>query len=119
MNGILPTSWTSRAWLGLWCALVGLLATNLSAGAAPPAEPPSTATNKTSQTKAAKVPATAKLIDFDVSVTPKQARPGQTVKLTITGKPKPGYYTYPLTQRTPDQNEGYLSELKYQETPGL
>lgn len=42
----------------------------------------------------------ADVIDFDISVTPKEVRPGQTVKLTITGTPKPGYHAYPLTQRT-------------------
>src|SRR5271166_4200055 len=34
------------------------------------------------------------VIDFDTSVTPKEARPGQTVQLTITGTPKPGYHAY-------------------------
>src|SRR5947209_12478464 len=35
------------------------------------------------------------LIRFDVSVTPPEARPGQTVRLTIKGTPKEGYHTYP------------------------
>src|SRR5438128_2708729 len=35
-------------------------------------------------------------IDFEVTVTPKQARRGETVLLTIAGTPKPGFHTYPL-----------------------
>jgi thiol:disulfide interchange protein DsbD len=59
------------------------------------------------------------VIDFEVSVTPKEVRPGQTVKLTITGTPKPGYHAYPITQRTKVQEGKLLTELKYEDTPGL
>src|ERR1700741_3795442 len=38
-------------------------------------------------------------IDFAVTVSPKEAKRGETVKLTITGTPRPGFHTYPLTQR--------------------
>lgn len=58
-------------------------------------------------------------IDFDVKLEPQQARRGETVKLTITGMPRPGFHTYPLTQRTPDQDEIGLSKLVYKDTPGL
>jgi thiol:disulfide interchange protein DsbD len=61
----------------------------------------------------------ASVIDFEVSVTPKEVQPGQTVKLTITGIPKPGFHTYPLTQRTPTQEGRYVTRLQYQESPWL
>src|SRR5437667_7078842 len=47
---------------------------------------------------AAKNP-TADRIDFAVSVTPKEAKRGETVQVVITGTPRPGFHTYPLTQR--------------------
>jgi thiol:disulfide interchange protein len=53
-------------------------------------------------------PATADRIDFKVSVTPQEARRGETVKLTITGIPKPGFHTYPMTQRSADKSESGL-----------
>jgi thiol:disulfide interchange protein DsbD len=58
-------------------------------------------------------------IDFQVEVTPAKARPGEVVKLTIKGEPRPGYHTYPLTQRSPDQDESGLSQVIFDETPGL
>ncbi|HLN30656.1 MAG TPA: cytochrome c biogenesis protein CcdA [Gemmataceae bacterium] len=36
------------------------------------------------------------LIDLKFTIEPAQVRRGQTVKLTITGVPKPGYHTYPF-----------------------
>src|SRR5262249_44629595 len=36
-------------------------------------------------------------IDFAVSISPKEAAPGQVVKLTITGRPKPGFHIYAFT----------------------
>ena len=66
-------------------------------------------------------PPTADRIDFEVSVSPSQARRGETVRLTIKGVPRPGYHTYPITQRADNlsQVEGQLSQLKYESTPGL
>lgn len=58
-----------------------------------------------------KPPATDKMIDFDVSVTPGAARPGEVVKVVIKGTPKPGYHTYPITERSPKQAEDQLSSL--------
>jgi thiol:disulfide interchange protein DsbD len=60
-------------------------------------------------------------IDFVVSITPKEAKRGETVKLTITGTPRPGFHTYPLTQRAdnPIQDELALSKLIFENTPGL
>lgn len=68
---------------------------------------------------AAKRNPTAERIDFQVAVTPPQARRGETVQLTITGIPRPGFHTYPLTQRAPDQDLVQLSKLTYEATPGL
>src|SRR5438105_11802584 len=42
---------------------------------------------------------TAGLIEFRVAVEPAEARPGQTVRVTIQGVPKSGYHSYPLTVR--------------------
>lgn len=67
--------------------------------------------------KKPKAPATASRIDFEVRVEPKKARRGETVKLTINGKPRPGLHTYPITQRTPNQNEFGLSSLKFAPSP--
>jgi thiol:disulfide interchange protein DsbD len=46
-------------------------------------------------------------------------RRGQTFTLHITGQPAAGYHTYPITQRTPKQDEVQLSTLTYKATPGL
>jgi thiol:disulfide interchange protein DsbD len=60
-------------------------------------------------------------IDFQVAVTPERAWPGEMIQLTITGTPRPGYHTYPLTQRSADpaQDASGLSVLKYQENPAF
>lgn len=52
-------------------------------------------------------------IRFQVTVEPNEARPGQVVKLIITGTPEPGFHTYAFTKRTreqtvPGQNIGVL-----------
>jgi thiol:disulfide interchange protein DsbD len=68
---------------------------------------------------AAKADPTANLLRFDVSVTPAEAKPGQVVRVTITGTPKEGYHTYPLTRRTEKQDEAGLSQLRYEPNPQL
>jgi thiol:disulfide interchange protein DsbD len=79
-----------------------------------------------------KAPPTAKLIDFSIQVTPsplsvvdpfsdankagvtlKDVKPGQAFRLTITGTPKQGFHTYPLTRRSTQQQEEQLSTLTY------
>jgi thiol:disulfide interchange protein len=47
-----------------------------------------------------------------VGAMPKEFRRGETFFLTITGKPKEGYHTYPLTMRT-DTQSGGNSKLTY------
>jgi thiol:disulfide interchange protein DsbD len=59
------------------------------------------------------------IIDFEIGFKPASARRGQVVTLTIKGTPKPGYHTYPLTQRTAEQIPAQLSKLKWDETGGL
>jgi thiol:disulfide interchange protein len=46
---------------------------------------------------------------------------GETFKLTITGKPRKGFHTYPITQRAanPEQVPLGLSRIKFEPTPGL
>jgi thiol:disulfide interchange protein DsbD len=61
----------------------------------------------------------ADVLDLNVSVTPRQAQPGQTVRLTIAGTPKPGYHAYPITERTKSQVGKLLTELKFEPTSGL
>src|SRR5205823_5715154 len=58
-------------------------------------------------------------IDFEITVKPKHARRGEVVQLTVTGTPRPGFHTYPLTQRTPNQEPSQLSTLTYGPAPGL
>jgi thiol:disulfide interchange protein DsbD len=60
-------------------------------------------------------------ITFTAAIEPKEARPGETVRLTITGTPKRGYHTYPLTQRSEDdaQDKSGLCRLEYAKTAGL
>jgi thiol:disulfide interchange protein DsbD len=60
-------------------------------------------------------------IDYDVAVSPSRVRRGETVKLTIIGAPRPGYHTYPLTQRSSDpaQDPSQLSSLRYSGIPGV
>lgn len=61
----------------------------------------------------------AERISFTAVVEPSQARRGETVRLTISGRPKPGYYTYPLTIRTEEQNEVGLATLTVRDSAGL
>jgi thiol:disulfide interchange protein DsbD len=57
--------------------------------------------------------ATESRLRFEVTVEPKEAKPGQTVRVTIKGVLKPGFHTYPLTQRAPQQEELQLSTLSW------
>lgn len=61
----------------------------------------------------------AKLIDFKVSVEPRNAKPGELVRLTIAGVLKEGHYTYPLTQRSPQQNDSALVKITIEDVDGL
>jgi thiol:disulfide interchange protein DsbD len=60
-------------------------------------------------------------IDFQIAVEPKQARRGETVRVSIRGVPRPGYHTYPLTMRSsdPSQDPTQLCQLTYERTAGL
>src|SRR6266851_8583322 len=86
-----------------------------SAGAAPEDRATAKATRKVNAT-----PIDDRM-DFEITVTPRQARRGETVLLTIACAPKPGFHTYPLTQRSanPLQDPVQLSTLKYSSVPGL
>jgi thiol:disulfide interchange protein len=78
-------------------------------------------TDSSSRNSAAAKNPTADRIDFDVSVTPKEAKRGEIVKLNILGIPRPGFHTYPLTQRAknPLQDELALSQIIFDKNPGL
>ena len=112
-----PMGQAVGVWRACWCGLAALSLVAASAGATPPASSP---TAKPAKPGADAASAISKRIDLSVSVTPPQARRGETVKLTITGRPKPGYHTYPITQRTAAEDEDTLSKPpKYEEAPGL
>lgn len=90
------------------------------------ADPKPAAVGKVSQesataTRKGKATPIDERIDFEITVTPKQGRRGETVRLTITGTPKPGFHTYPLTQRSADpaQDPSQLSRLEYGSVAGL
>ncbi len=63
-----------------------------------------------------KVDPTADLIDFVATVSPEEAKPGNVITVTITGKPHRGAHTYPVTQRLNDQSELELTTLLYLDT---
>jgi thiol:disulfide interchange protein DsbD len=109
-----------RAGLGLLCALcVGLLMPASAIAAAPPS--------------AKKLETTADRIDFSVAVetwpedpfsdanqagiSSKEVAAGSVIRVVITGKPRPGFHTYPLTRRADGQDEGQLSSLTFKEAP--
>jgi thiol:disulfide interchange protein len=55
-------------------------------------------------------------IKFDVAVDKKEVKPGDVIRVTITGTLTPGYHTYPLTKRTEQQDPNYLAKLTYLDT---
>jgi thiol:disulfide interchange protein DsbD len=57
------------------------------------------------------------LISFDVQVQPKEVRPGEVVKVTLTGKIKEGWHTYPINTIALAQTQ--VSTLKYGGTTDL
>src|SRR4051812_8031551 len=88
-----------------WLTLAVLLALG-SLSRAQPEDDPFAPANQAPPHKAAINPVTqrlAQLIDFKTTVEPAEVKPGELVKLTITGTLKPGFHTYPITQRTDDQ----------------
>jgi thiol:disulfide interchange protein len=60
-------------------------------------------------------------IDFEISIAPKQVRRGEVAQITVTGVPRPGFHTYPLTQRSANQEQdpSQLSTLVYGSVPGV
>jgi thiol:disulfide interchange protein DsbD len=46
-------------------------------------------------------------------------RPGQLVRVTITGTPLKGYHTYPITRRTANQKVDQLTKLSYEPSKEL
>jgi thiol:disulfide interchange protein len=43
------------------------------------------------------------VIDFEVAVSPKEVKRGQTVRVTVTGLPRTGWHTFAMNVTTPDQ----------------
>jgi thiol:disulfide interchange protein DsbD len=69
----------------------------------------------------AKPPKTAELIDFKVRLVPAAVGRGEMVELKITGKPRSGYHTYPITQRADnrDQSPDQLSKIVFDDAAEL
>jgi len=66
--------------------------------------------------------AVAGLIDFKVAVEPPQVKRGEIARLTITGTPREGHYTYSFTKKTADQGGvGFMISLleSPSATPGI
>jgi thiol:disulfide interchange protein DsbD len=108
-------------------ALVLLVAAfgGISAGVAGPGDDDpfadSNAATATPKTAGEPVPVdkTADLLQLEAKIEPAEAKPGQVVRLTIAGSLKPGYHTYPITKRTPTQDEVALTKLAYPASPML
>lgn len=66
-----------------------------------------------------KVRKASEAIDFTVSVEPKAAKRGQTVRVSVVGEPRKGWYTYSMTQRTPEQTGPAVSTFKVSAPAGL
>ena len=60
-------------------------------------------------------------VDFTAVIEPKVFAPGQVFHLKITGTPRPGYHTYPISQRANNevQGEQQLSRITYENAEGL
>jgi thiol:disulfide interchange protein DsbD len=106
-------------WIGLSIAVVMVLTGPGVLGAQDP-DPFAIGSKPQLSAGAAKDP-TADRIDFVVEVAPRSARRGQTVRVTIRGRLKPGFHTYPLTERSADtaQDLSQLSQLTYQASNDL
>lgn len=55
----------------------------------------------------------AKRIRFHAAISPAEAKPGEVVRLTVTGTPAKGWHTYPLTKRSSEQSSGQLSRITF------
>lgn len=74
-------------------------------------------------------PTTAEHLDFVVSVraggsskdlvTPITVRRGELLTVRIQGKLKPGWHTYPITQRSAEQDESQLTRWRFKDASGL
>src|SRR4051812_48664541 len=58
-------------------------------------------------------------IEFFVSVSPTTVKRGETAHVTVTGALNPGFYTYAMTTKTPDQTGVAVSTFKTQPIDGL
>src|SRR5438067_9351827 len=67
----------------------------------------------------ANVKAAADAIDYTVAVKPTEAKRGEVVRVTVTGVPRKGWYTYSMTMRTSQQNGPAVSKFKFPATPGV
>lgn len=61
--------------------------------------------------------AIAKHIDLQAKLIPERAGRGEVVRLVITGKPKQGFHTYPITRKVERQEQ--LSSLRIEADHGL
>jgi thiol:disulfide interchange protein DsbD len=71
--------------------------------------------------KSAALDKTLDLLQLEAGVEPKEARPGQVVRLTIKGTLKDGYHTYPISQYSEDpiQGESNVTALEFGPSPAF
>jgi thiol:disulfide interchange protein DsbD len=113
-----------RARLRNVCLALGVVAVLLFGGVSPSVA----ADNPSGAGKPSKKPLTVgDLINFEFLVIPPEVKRGEVLTLIITGTPKPGYHTYPMTQRSDDkdkdgveaQSESQLTTLHYGNAPAF
>ncbi len=101
------------------CGFLITAGANAAGGSGDPFSPQQSVT--TGKAADQRPPMTAQRIDFRVEASPAVVRRGETVQLRIIGTPKPGFHTYPITQRAdnPEQAEAQLSSIVFDDAAGL
>jgi cytochrome c biogenesis protein CcdA len=86
-----------------------------------PFAPANTVETRAAATRNGKSTPIDERIRFEITIAPTKVRRGEIAQLTITGTPKPGFHTYPLTQRSADpaQDPSQLSTLTYGSVSGV
>jgi thiol:disulfide interchange protein len=94
-------------------ALLGLLPAVLHADPSDPFDPANKAPVLSIKTQSL-----LPLIDFELKVVPAKAKRGEVVRVTLSGKTKKGFHTYPITQRTNQQDPSDIT-VKYSGVEGI
>jgi thiol:disulfide interchange protein DsbD len=97
----------------LFSLLIVLAGLVQPADCADPGGQPAASQIKLAPAQLKNVPFSDNRIEFQIGFSSREAKRGQIIKLVIKGILKPGFHTYPMTQRTADQDAGFLSTLKF------